>query len=113
MFERIRNIFTRVVDREHETDTKLGMPLSGSAHRRRLDTMSRMTGGNGFTVPAKEPETDKQGRTRGERKRALRAATMEKVSETREPKFMHSAARRRLAGEQPRQMTGFPMQVAA
>lgn len=68
------NIFNRVVEREHATDTMLGMPLDCVARQRRLDVMSRMTGGNGFRVPAKELRTDSQGRTRGERKRALRAA---------------------------------------
>ncbi len=89
------NIFKRIVAKEHETDTRLGMPLYDVAHKRRLDAMSRMTGGNGFPTPAKDPRKDAQGRTRGERKRALRAATMAKVSEDRAPQFMHSAARRR------------------
>ena len=73
------NAFNRVVEREHATDTMLAMPLDGVARQRRLDVMSRMTGGNGFPVPAKELRTDSQGRTRGERKRALRAAAMDKA----------------------------------
>lgn len=74
-----RNIFNRVVEREHVTDTMLGMPLFGVARQRRLDVMSRMTGGNGFPTPAKELRTDSQGLTRGQRKRALRASAMDKA----------------------------------
>lgn len=92
-----RNVFQRILEREHANDTRLGIPLYGEAQQRRLDTMSRMTGGNGFRTPPAESTKDAQGRTRGNRKRALREAAMARVSEVREPQFMHSAARRRLA----------------
>lgn len=90
--------FDAVVAREHENDTKLGMPSTDAGHfHRRMAVMEQMTGGNGFGKLPKEPRKDAQGMTRGDRKRALRAATNAKVSEIRDPQFMHSAARRRLA----------------
>lgn len=87
-------IFQKALEAEYADDTKLGMPSRDEGHRaRRLAVMERMTGGRGFERPAKEPRKDAQGRTRGDRKRAARAAANAKVSEAREPQFMHSSAR--------------------
>lgn len=89
--------FDAVVAREHENDTKLGMPSTDAGHfHRRMAVMQQMTGGAGFSPMPKEPRKDAQGMTRGDRKRALREAANAKVSEIRDPEYMHSAARRRL-----------------
>lgn len=109
------NIFNKIVAAEHAGDTRLGAPSADKTARlRRLHVMSTMTGGNGFTMPAKSVRTFSDGTTRGQRKRAARSAAMARVSELREPEFMHSAARRRDSHDaMPRPMTGFPMQEAA
>lgn len=106
-------IFKKVLEREHANDTKLGMPLSGTAHKRRLDTLARMTGGNGFRTPPKEPRKDAQGRTRGDRKRLIRAAAMARVSEGRAPEYMHSAARMRAGYEYDWRSNGYVLRAAA
>lgn len=110
-------IFHKALEAEYADDTKLGMPSKDEGHRvRRLAAMERMTGGRGFTKPAKEPRKDAQALTRGDRKRTARAATNAKVDETREPQFMHRAARIRAGHQQAaRPMTGFlaTMQEAA
>jgi len=89
------SVFDRVLARDAENDTRLGVFLDGIAQKRRLDAMSRMRGGNGFRIPSQEPRKDAQGLTRGMRKRKARALAMERVSEVRAPEFMHSAARMR------------------
>jgi len=89
------SIFNKIIEAEHADDYRLGMPAKDAAHFLRCMTaMDNMRGGNGFIKPQKELRKDAQGLTRGDRKRALRAATNEKVSEMRAPEFMHSAARR-------------------
>ncbi|NGO63924.1 hypothetical protein G6N76_09570 [Rhizobium daejeonense] len=70
------NIFTDLATREHDNDTKLGMPSTSLEHHiRRLTLMERLAGGKGWRVPAREPKKDAQGLTRGDRKRALRERT--------------------------------------
>lgn len=94
------NVFEKLAAREHENDTKLGMPATDQAHHdRRLHLMSMLRGGKGFGTPAKQPRKDAQGLTRGDRKRLRRAAANAKVSEERDLLFMHRAARRRLLDE--------------
>lgn len=97
------NIFTTLANREHENDSKLGMPSTSLEHHvRRLTLMERLAGGKGWRNPKKESRRDAQGLTRGQRKRALREATNAKVSESRPYLFMHSAARARWRAEQVR-----------
>jgi hypothetical protein len=96
-FATVSNAFQRVLGREAAQVTRLGNPLPEPARTRRKEAMAAMTSGRGFSTPAKDTATDSQGRTRGQRKRAARAAAMAKVSEVRAPSFMHSAARRRQA----------------
>ena len=97
------NIFTKLAKREHENDSKLGMPSTDRAHYgRRMHLMSTIRGGKGFRTPASVPQRDAQGLTRGDRKRAPREATNAKVSESRPYLFMHSAARARWRAEQVR-----------
>lgn len=101
--------FQKLLAAEYGSDTKLGMPARDEAHGlRRLAAMERMTGGNGFRVPATKPRKDAQGLTRGQRRRAAYETAAAKVSEDRAPEYMHSAARVR-AGLQtaPKPMTGF------
>jgi hypothetical protein len=74
------NIFQQVLDKEHDTDRRLGMPLSGIARERRLNAMAVMNP-KGFRTPAKDPAKDSQGRTRGQRKRALRSAAVARAAE--------------------------------
>ncbi|SFB52629.1 hypothetical protein SAMN03159496_04673 [Rhizobium sp. NFR07] len=95
--------FQKVLDKEHENDSKLGMPSTSLEHHvRRLTLMERLAGGKGWRDPKKEPRRDAQGLTRGQRKRALRETTNAKVSESRPYLFMHSAARARWRAEQVR-----------
>jgi len=92
------SIFNKIIEAEHADDYRLGIPAKDAAHfLRRMTAMDNMRGGNGFIKPPKELRKDAQGMTRGERKRVLRAATNAKVSENRDPEFMHSVARRRAA----------------
>lgn len=88
------NIFTKIALNERGNDTKLGMPATDPGHhQRRLDLMSRATGGKGFRVPAKEPTTrGNSGKTRGQMKREARDLANAKVSEYRDRKFRHSSA---------------------
>lgn len=45
-----KNVFEKLAQREHENDTKLGMPSTDPAHfDRRMHLMSVFTGGNGFS----------------------------------------------------------------
>ena len=93
-----KNAFQKVIEAEHENDYRLGMPATSQVHfDRRMNAMSQMTGGNGFPTPAKATRVFADGTTRGDRKRKDRAATNARVSENRDPQFMHSAARARLA----------------
>ncbi|MBO0129135.1 hypothetical protein [Agrobacterium burrii] len=95
-----KNVFEKLAQREHENDTKLGMPSTDAAHfDRRMHLMSSITGGNGWSKLPKEPRKFADGTTRGVRKRAARAAANSKVSENRLPIYMHSAARRRAAAD--------------
>lgn len=91
------NAITDSLTSEAESTTRLGNPSEDyGAHKRRMNAMATMTGMRGFSVPPLEPKTDAQGLTRGDRKRKADATARAKVSETREPQFMHSAARRQL-----------------
>lgn len=105
------NAFAKVLEREYADDTKLGMPSKDATHRdRRLAAMSRMTGGRGFTTQPKEPRTNADGTTRGERKRKARATALALVSETRPYEYLHGAQRRRT---DPDRYYGATMKVAA
>lgn len=96
-----KNVFEKLAQREHENDTKLGMPSADPAHfDRRMHLMSALTGGKGFSNQPKELRKFSDGTTRGDRKRAARAAANAKVSETRLPMYMHSAARARALAEE-------------
>ncbi|AYM05698.1 hypothetical protein [Agrobacterium tumefaciens] len=98
-----KNVFEKLAQREHENDTKLGLPSTDCAHfDRRMHLMSSLTGGNGWSKMPKETRKFADGTTRGDRKRALRAAANAKVSEERLPMFMHSAARRRALADEVR-----------
>ena len=98
-----KNVFDKLAQREHENDTKLGMPSTDPAHfDRRMHLMSSITGGNGWSKLPREPRKFADGTTRGDRKRAARAAANAKVSEERPPMFMHSAARRRALADDAR-----------
>lgn len=88
--------FQKVLDKEHENDSKLGMPATSYEHHvRRKTLMERLAGGKGWRVPKKDVRKFADGTTRGQRKRALRAVFDAKVSEERTHIYMHSAARRR------------------
>lgn len=89
------NIFNKIVADEYANDTRLGLPSTDTMHfLRRMNVMSTMRGGNGFRVPAKEPKRDAQGLTRGERKEKARLAANARVSEYRDPQFIHGLTRR-------------------
>lgn len=97
------NIFTDLANREHENDSKLGMPSTSYEHHvRRLTLMENLAGGKGWGKPKKELRKFADGTTRGQRKRALREATNAKVSESRPFLFLHSAARARWRAVQVR-----------
>lgn len=71
-----------IVAKKHDGDTRLGNPSADQAHYdRRMTAMSRMTGGKGFRTPPKAARIFSDGKTRGDRKRALRAATNAKIGE--------------------------------
>lgn len=98
-----KNVFEKLAQREHENDTKLGMPSTDPAHfDRRMHLMSSITGGNGWSKLPKERRKFTDGTTRGDLKRALRAAANARVSENRLPIYMHSAARRRASAAEVR-----------
>lgn len=89
--------FNDALAAEYGDDIKLGAPAKSRAQfDRRMAAMAAMTGGNGFRTPGKQPKTDAQGLTRGDRKRKARAIANSRVSETRLPQFMHAVARARL-----------------
>ncbi|QCM10310.1 hypothetical protein CFBP6625_08090 [Agrobacterium tumefaciens] len=68
-----KNVFDKLAQREHENDTKLGMPSTDVAHfDRRMHLMSSITGGNGWSKLPKEPRKFSDGTTRGDRKRGSR-----------------------------------------
>lgn len=97
------NIFTDLANREHENDSKLGMPSTSYEHHvRRKTLMEKLAGGKGWRVPPKDVRKFADGTTRGQRKRALRAVFDAKVSESRPFLFLHSAARARWRAEQVR-----------
>ena len=98
-----KNVFEKLAQREHENDTKLGIPSTDAAHfDRRMHLMSILTGGKGFGSLPKEIRKFADGTTRGDRKRAACTAADAKVSENRLPIFMHSAARRRALADDVR-----------
>lgn len=108
-------IFDKIVADEYANDTRLGLPSTDSAHHsRRMNAMSTMRNGNGFRTPSKGVRKFADGTTRGERKQKARLAANARVSEAREPEFMHSVARRRITGETARPAVGFvALQAAA
>lgn len=66
--------FRKVLAGESASETRLGCPSADDGARlRRMNAMSIMTGGRGFTVPKAQPRVDSQGRTRGQRRRATYA----------------------------------------
>jgi len=86
------NIFTTLANREHENDSKLGMPSTSYEHYvRRKTLMEKLAGGKGWGKPKKELRKFADGTTRGQRKRALRAVFDAKVSENRAKEFRHSS----------------------
>lgn len=114
IFKRIGSAFNKVLQTEYGDDTRLGMPAKDSAHRlRRLAAMERMTGGNGFRIPAIKPRTDADGLTRGQRKRKARVIAMERVTENRAPEYMHSAARMRAGWKYDWRINGYVQREAA
>lgn len=89
------SIFSRLVARERAWDFLLGTPAPDEAARdRRLQAMAALNPA-GFRQPKKEPKTDAQGRTRGDRKRLSRARANAKVSEYRDDQFVHSGTLRK------------------
>lgn len=69
------NIFNRIIFGDFTQEKRLGYPLNDDAAvSRRKNIMSGYTGGKGFRTPALKPRVDSQGMTRGDRKRAIRAA---------------------------------------
>ncbi len=86
------NIFADLANREHENDSKLGMPSTSLEHRiRRKTLMERLAGGKGWRVPKKDVRKFADDTTRGQRKRALRAVFDAKVSESRPREYRHSS----------------------
>lgn len=86
------NIFDKLIDAEYSPDVRLGSPAENStALLRRMNAMSNMARGNGFRVAKKEPRVYADGKTRGDKKSALREACMEKVCEARAVQFLHSS----------------------
>ena len=72
---KIGNVFSKILYEDASLETRLGMPSkNGDEALRRAQRMFTMTRGNGFRVYPDEPRKDSQGRTRGDRKRALRHA---------------------------------------
>lgn len=65
------NIFQYLASRDY--DIAVGVP-GQLAMDRRFAAYAAMTGGKGFRTPPKQPRRDAQGRTRGDRKRAMRLA---------------------------------------
>lgn len=69
------NIFNRIIFGDFAQEKRLGYPLNDKASiERRMNIMSGYTGGKGFRTPARKPRVDAQGKTRGDRKRAIRVA---------------------------------------
>lgn len=69
--------FRRKVAAEQASEIHLGNPLRDfGAIARRMNAFYIMTGGKGFRQPPKTPRTDREGLTRGDRKRIWREATM-------------------------------------
>lgn len=102
------NIFDAIAASEHANDTKLGMPSTDPMHAaRRRTIMERLAGGKGWRTAPKLPATRDDGTTRGDRKRIAREIANGHVGEARDPEFMHSSARRKIAGFSPRPTVGF------
>lgn len=93
----LKRIFSEHVAREQASEHTLGNRLGDeAANERRLNFFASLNPA-GFRQPKKSVATDAQGRTRGDKKRARRAAAMNKVSEERPEKYRHSVDRRRRA----------------
>lgn len=74
------NIFQRLARRFEGTNDRLGSPAgSPESIQRRIHHFAAMTGGKGFRQYAQDPRKDSQGMTRGDRKRARRAAANLKI----------------------------------
>lgn len=71
---KLPKILRKILGIEAGQSTRLGNPSHGDEGLKRAQTMYEMTGGKGFRVYPTEPRVDYQGKTRGERKRAARAA---------------------------------------
>lgn len=69
-----KTVFAKIMNRE--IGQTLGNPLGegSGAHQRRMGAFALMRGGRGFRTPAKQPRVYPNGMTRGQRKRAIRAA---------------------------------------
>lgn len=75
MLTRLSNAFRKVIHRDATEPFRLGCPApDADASKRRMQAMFELTGGRGFRQPKTPPKVDAQGRTRGDRKRALRDA---------------------------------------
>ncbi|MBZ9706109.1 hypothetical protein LB543_05165 [Mesorhizobium sp. ESP7-2] len=81
------SIFGKILGNAAERETRLGMPArDGNEMLARAQRMYLMTGGRGFRVHATEPRVYPDGKTRGERKRAARAAAVAKEFAAQETK---------------------------
>lgn len=73
------NVFEKIVEQELKPLGLLGLPLFDSDRIIARQTyFSSLTKGNGFRSQKKEPQKDKNGLTRGERKLKLRKLMVER-----------------------------------
>jgi hypothetical protein len=86
------NIFDHMSAVEAWNSKRLGTPAMNV--KLRLVVMEHLTGGKGFRQEPKTPKVDLDGKTRRERKLALRALTRPKYDEPQPIKFWNSKARR-------------------
>lgn len=107
------NIFSRIALAEQDATRRLGNPLGDPLFRvggrvrnerngpvlARLAFMAALTGGRGFRVEPKGPKTDRDGRTRGERRAEIRRLYLERA-----PKCAEACDRRDLARRTARLM---------
>lgn len=80
-FRNIARMMNFLVAKSHATD--------GLDMQRLLSERATMIGGRGFRQYPKPTRTFADGTTRGDRKRAARAAANAKVSEQRAPEYRH------------------------
>lgn len=75
-------MFNKILDDATAIETRLGIPSrDGAEAERRAQRMFMMTGGRGFRVYPNEPRVYPDGKTRGQKKRAARAAALAKEVE--------------------------------